>query len=55
MPQRKVAAGGLGGAVAVLVLWLLGMSGTEIPVGAEAAVTLLVTSGLAYLVPGETW
>lgn len=50
-PVRKVGAGALGGALATIALWLLGLTGVEVPAAVAAAITLLVTAGVAYLVP----
>lgn len=52
-PQRKVGAGALGGALATVALWLLGLTGVEVPATVAAAITLLITSGVAYLLPSE--
>ena len=51
LPQRKVAAGGLGGAVAVIVCAVL--QGLRVAVDATLAVsiTVVVTFLISYLVP----
>jgi hypothetical protein len=51
VPQRKVTSGAFGGALAVLILWVIGLSGVEIPPEVASAVTGLVVAGVAYLVP----
>ncbi len=51
VPQRKVASGAFGGALAVVILWGIGLGGVEIPAEVASAITALLVSGIAYLVP----
>lgn len=53
VPVRKVGAGALSGALTTLVLWLVGLTGVDIPATVAAAITLLITAGVAYAVPSE--
>lgn len=53
VPTRKVGAGALGGAAATFVLWQISYFGVEVSATVAAAITLLITAGLAYLVPAE--
>lgn len=50
-PIRKVSAGAAGGAVATVALWLIDLTGVELPPAVAAAITLLIMAGVAYLVP----
>lgn len=51
-PIRKVYGGGVSGAAATVVLWVLdSLAGVPIPALVAAAITLLVTSGVSYLIP----
>lgn len=52
MPQRKVVAGGLAGSIVSLALWCLSeFAGVVMPGEQAAALTTIVSFGLAYLVP----
>lgn len=47
--QRKVQAGGLGGAVTVVLVWLLGaLANIDIPPEVASAFTTIIATGLAY-------
>jgi hypothetical protein len=48
-PTRKVAAGGVAGAATVILVWLAGMFGLEMPPEVAAALTVLLGTGAAYL------
>jgi hypothetical protein len=48
-PTRKVAAGGVGGAATIVLVWLAGMFGLEMPPEVAAALTVLLGTGAAYL------
>ena len=52
-PTRKVASGALGGAVATLVLWIIDVTGVELPQAVAAAIATIVVFAVAYLVPSE--
>lgn len=45
----KVVAGGAVGAVAVVLIWVLGLVGLEVPPEVVVAVTVLLTVGASYL------
>lgn len=53
VPTRKVASGALGGAVATLVLWIIDVTGVELPQAVAAAIATIVVFAVAYLVPSE--
>lgn len=53
MPQKKVAAGGLAGALSVLLLWGLSALGVAVSAEAGAALATIVGFAVAYMVPGE--
>lgn len=49
--QTKVKAGGLGGAVTVVIVWLLnGVVGIDVPPEVASAFTVIVSTGLGYFV-----
>jgi hypothetical protein len=50
-PSRKVAAGGLAGALTTIVVFIATQLGLDVPAEVAAAVTTLFATGLAYLVP----
>ncbi len=52
IPQRKVAAGGVAGALAVLALWGLSSIGVEVSAEVGAAIATLIGFATAYMVPG---
>lgn len=47
-PNRKVTAGGLGGALAMVLVWGLGELGVDVPAEVAAALSTVVGFGLAY-------
>lgn len=50
-PTRKVGSGMMGGAVAVIAIWAIKQfAGVELPADVASAITLLLTSGPAYLI-----
>jgi hypothetical protein len=49
MPQTKVVAGGAAGALSVLVVYVAGLFGLDVPAEAASALTVLISSGAAYL------
>lgn len=58
LPRRKVAAAGLAGSIAILVITFLPRLGVELTEDEKSAVrgaivAVLTTVGTAYLVPGE--
>lgn len=53
--QRKVQAGGLGGAVTVVIVWLLGAVGhIDVPPEVASAFTVIISTGLAYRIKEPT-
>jgi putative flippase GtrA len=50
-PQTKVVVGGIGGAAATIVVWILTSAGLEVPDAVATAIGALATAGLAYLIP----
>lgn len=50
VPNAKVVAGTLGGAVGTIILWLVSFyGGVELPAEVAAAVTTLIVAVVAYL------
>lgn len=49
MPTPKVAAGGIFGAAAIVIVWIAGQFGVEVPPEVAAAFTVLLGSGAAYI------
>lgn len=51
-PKAKVVAGALGGAVSVILVWILkAYANVELPPDVAAAFTLVVSTIVAYLIP----
>lgn len=50
-PVPKVAAAGIGGAVATLVVYLASLAGAEVPGDVGAAIATVVAFAAAYLKP----
>lgn len=51
-PKAKVVAGALGGAISVILIWVLKAYGNvELPPDVAAAFTLVVSTVVAYLIP----
>lgn len=53
-PHPKIAFGALSSALAVIALWGIGLTGITIPTAVAGAVTTVVFSVVAYLVPAES-
>jgi hypothetical protein len=47
-PIKKLQTAGLGGALGVIVLYLVGQAGVELPAEVAAAVAAIVTWGAGY-------
>jgi hypothetical protein len=47
-PTRKVAFAGIAGALTFVILWGLGQFGVTFPAGMESAMTVIVSSVIAY-------
>lgn len=47
-PTPKVTASGAGGAAAVLLVWVAGLCGVEVPAEVAAAAAVLLGTGAAY-------
>jgi hypothetical protein len=51
-PTDKVAAGAIGGAITVIAVWAVkAFTDVDVPAEVSAAVTAIVSTVLAYLVP----
>ena len=50
-PVPKVAAAGIGGAVATLIVYVAGLAGVEVPGDVGAAIATVVAFAAAYLKP----
>lgn len=48
-PEPKVYAGTAAGAASVIVVWILSLTGVDMPDWAAAALATLLASGAAYL------
>lgn len=48
-PQPKVAAGGVGGAVAIILVWALGYAGVDVTAEVAAAITSVISFAFAYI------
>lgn len=47
-PQPKVLAGGVAGAVTVLLVYVVGLAGVDVPPEVAAAVTTVITFAAGY-------
>jgi hypothetical protein len=48
-PIPKVVAAGAAGAITVILVWVAGMLGVDVPEEVAAAVTALLATGAAYV------
>jgi len=48
-PTPKVAAAGVGGSLAVVIVWVAGIAGVEVPAEVAAAIALLLSFAAGYL------
>ena len=48
-PTPKVASAGIGGALTIVLIWVLGLFGVDMPAEVAAAVTTAVSFGFGYL------
>ena len=51
-PQPKVAATTVAGAATVLLVWIVGLFGLDVPSLVAAALTVLLSAGAGYLKRG---
>jgi hypothetical protein len=49
--STKVQASVLGAAAATIALWLISLSGVEVPIEVAGAVTTIIVAVLGYMVP----
>jgi hypothetical protein len=49
-PTNKVAAAGIGGSLSVVLVWVAGMFGVEVPAEVASAITTIVAFFAGYLV-----
>lgn len=50
VPTRKVTAGAIGGAASIIVVWMIGVLGLEVPAEVASAFTTVISFGLGYMV-----
>lgn len=50
-PQPKVTAGGIAGGAALIIVWVAGLFGLDVPAEVAGAIVLVAGSGAAYLLP----
>lgn len=50
-PQRKVAGAGISGAIVMVLVWIGGQTGVEIPAEVAAALVTIVAFITAYMIP----
>ena len=50
-PTRKVAAGGVGGSLVIVIVGILGGFGVHVDAASAAAASTLVTFAISWLVP----
>ena len=57
LPTRKVGSGALAGAVTVVFVWILDLTGLDVPAEVASAITLILMFAASYFVqdsPTET-
>jgi hypothetical protein len=50
-PTSKVTAAGVGGAAALIVVWVLSLFHVDVPTLVSAALTLVASFGAGYVIP----
>lgn len=48
-PQPKVVAGGIAGALTIIVVWVAGLLGLDVPAEVASAFTVLVSFAAGYV------
>ncbi|GLY90673.1 hypothetical protein [Actinoallomurus iriomotensis] len=51
MPEKKVTAATLAGAIVTILVWVLRLAGVDIPAEVAAAITTVLVAVSAYLAP----
>ena len=51
LPEKKVTAAALAGAVATILVWILHLTGIDIPPEVAAAITTILAAVAGYLAP----
>lgn len=51
MPEKKVTAATLAGAVVTILVWVLKLSGVDIPAEVATAITTILVAVAGYLAP----
>lgn len=51
--QSKVQAGGIAGALTIVLVWLLGALNVDVPPEVASAITTIISTGTAYLKPAS--
>ena len=49
MPQPKVIAGGAAGSLTIILVYVAGLCGVEVPAEVASAVTVLISTAAAYI------
>lgn len=49
-PTQKVAAAGIGGSLSIVLVYVIGLLGLELPPEVSSAATALISFGAGYLV-----
>ena len=52
-PDRKVAAGGIAGALSIILVWGVGYADIVVPPEVASAVTVIIGFAVSYLVPAK--
>lgn len=51
MPEKKVTAATLAGAIATILVWVLHLTGVDIPAEVAAAITTILAAVAGYMAP----
>lgn len=53
VPVRKVAVGGAAGAFTIIIVWVAGLLGLDVPPEVASAFTVLITFAVSYFTPAK--
>ncbi|WP_153008332.1 MULTISPECIES: hypothetical protein [Rhodococcus] len=53
-PTAKVAATGIAGSIAIVLIWVAGLAGIDMPAEVAAAITAIIAFGAGYMKKSES-
>ncbi|MDN3355063.1 hypothetical protein [Actinomadura sp. DC4] len=51
MPEKKVTAAALAGAISTILVWVLHLAGVDMPAGVASAITTVLAAVAGYMAP----